>query len=337
MSLFDWFAETRSRASEAYHRRSVPSAQPQQEREIPDGLWHKCNSCGALTYIKDLRLNLMVCPECNHHNQVFSPERIAQLIDPNTWTEINAEMQSCDPLSFRDRKPYIDRLRETQEKTGLSDGVITGIGKLEGYSIALGVMDFRFMGGSMGSVVGEKITRLIETATAKRLPVILVCASGGARMQEGILSLMQMAKTSAALDRHRQARLLYIPVLTNPTTGGVTASFAMLGDIILAEPKAMIAFTGRRVIEQTLKQKIPDDFQTAEFLLTHGFVDSVVHRTQLKQTLALVLRLHPDSQADKAQDRVTHQSFDPALDGDAISTPHSANTKLKNELPSLME
>jgi len=283
MSLFDWFAD---------RRKSLLPEPQYQERDIPDGLWYKCESCDALTYIKDLQTNLMVCPECQHHVQVTSDQRISHLIDPNTWTETNDHLRSCDPLEFRDRKSYKDRLVETQASTGLGDSIVTGFGKLEGITIGLGVMDFRFMAGSMGSVVGEKITRLIESATAKRVPIILVCASGGARMQEGILSLMQMAKTSAALDRHRQAKLLYITILTYPTTGGVTASFAMLGDIILAEPKALIGFTGRRVIEQTLKQKIPDDFQTSEYLLAHGFVDAVVPRKQLKSTLATIMGIH---------------------------------------------
>ncbi|MFN3926750.1 MAG: acetyl-CoA carboxylase, carboxyltransferase subunit beta [Pseudanabaenaceae cyanobacterium] len=284
MSIFDWFAENRSR--------SVPPPAQLPERDIPDGLWHKCSACGVLTYIKDLKANLMVCPECSFHNQVPAPDRIAQLIDEDTWTECNAHLVSCDPLGFKDRKPYSDRLKESQANTGLADGVITGTGKIQGHGTALGVMDFRFMGGSMGSVVGEKITRLIELAIQQHLPVVIVCASGGARMQEGILSLMQMAKTSAALEKLRQARLPYISVLTHPTTGGVTASFAMLGDIILAEPKALIAFTGRRVIEQTLKQKIPEGFQSAEYLLAHGFVDAVVNRLQLKQTIATILGLH---------------------------------------------
>jgi acetyl-CoA carboxylase carboxyl transferase subunit beta len=296
MSLFDWFAETRLRANETQRRleteRLETETQPNQEREIPDGLWYKCSSCTALTYVKDLRRNLMVCPSCGHHVQVGAFDRIEQLIEPGTWLEIDPDLDSCDPLEFRDRKSYRDRLQETKEKTGLHDGVITGIGKIDGYDLALGVMDFSFMAGSMGSVVGEKITRLIELATRSRITVVLVCASGGARMQEGILSLMQMAKTSAALERHRQAGLLYIPVLTHPTTGGVTASFAMLGDVILAEPKAMVAFTGRRVIEQTLKQKIPDDFQTAEYLLAHGFVDAVVPRSQLKSMLLRLINLH---------------------------------------------
>ena len=283
MSLFDWFAN---------RQKSEPSSQPKQEREIADGLWTKCEACGVLAYTKDLQSNQMVCLECDHHMRVFSEERIRQLIDANTWTVMDEQIRPSDPLKFRDRKQYGDRLREMQEKTHLLDAVQTGTGQLESLPIALGVMDFRFMGGSMGSVVGEKLTRLIEKATRQRLPVVIVCASGGARMQEGMLSLMQMAKISGALERHREARLLYIPVLTHPTTGGVTASFAMLGDIILAEPKATIAFAGRRVIEQTIREKLPDDFQTSEYLLQHGFVDAIVSRTQLKKTLAQLIRIH---------------------------------------------
>lgn len=283
MSLFDWFAN---------RRKSEPNNQQRQEREIADGLWTKCPTCGVLAYTKDLQANQMVCLECDHHLRVYSDERIRQLIDANTWIPLDEHLRPSDPLKFRDRKQYSDRLRETQEKTHLLDGVQTGTGQLDGLPMALGVMDFRFMGGSMGSVVGEKLTRLIEQATLRRLPVVIVCASGGARMQEGMLSLMQMAKISGALERHREARLLYIPVLTHPTTGGVTASFAMLGDIILAEPKATIGFAGRRVIEQTLREKLPDDFQTSEYLLQHGFVDAIVPRTQSKKTLAQLIRLH---------------------------------------------
>ena len=196
------------------------------------------------------------------------------------------------PCAFKDRRSYADRLRDSQRATGLRDAVVTGLCRLEGMPLALGVMDFRFMGGSMGSVVGEKLTRLIELATARRYPLLIVCASGGARMQEGMLSLMQMAKISGALERHRRAELLYMPLLTHPTTGGVTASFAMLGDLILAEPKALIGFAGRRVIEQTLGEKLPDGFQTAEYLQDHGFVDTIVPRPQLRSTLASLLRLH---------------------------------------------
>lgn len=283
MSLFDWFANRRKTGSISKER---------QDREIADGLWSKCSACGVLTYTKDLRSNQMVCPECNFHNRVYGDERVRQLIDANTWRPLDEHLRPVDPLKFRDRKVYGDRIRETQEKTGLSDAATTGLGQLDGLPMALGVMDFRFMGGSMGSVVGEKLTRMIERATRERLPVVIVCASGGARMQEGMLSLMQMAKISGALERHREARLLYIPVLSHPTTGGVTASFAMLGDVIVAEPKATIGFAGRRVVEQTLREKLPDDFQTSEYLLNHGFVDIIVPRTQLKQTLAQLIRLH---------------------------------------------
>ena len=283
MSLFDWFAN---------RRKSGPISEDRQEREIADGLWTKCEHCDVLTYTKDLRLNQWVCGECGHHHRIFSDERIRQLIDTNSWQALDTHLRPQDPLKFKDRKAYSDRLRDTQAKTKLTDAVQTGLGELDGLPVALGVMDFRFMGGSMGSVVGEKLTRLIERGTANRCPVIIVCASGGARMQEGMLSLMQMAKISGALQQHQAAQLLYMPVLTHPTTGGVTASFAMLGDIILAEPKATIGFAGRRVVEQTLREKLPDDFQTAEYLRDHGFVDLIVPRTQLKHTLAQLIRLH---------------------------------------------
>ncbi|MEC4982976.1 MAG: acetyl-CoA carboxylase, carboxyltransferase subunit beta [Oscillatoria sp. PMC 1068.18] len=283
MSLFDWFAN---------REKSEPNTQQKQEREIADGLWSKCSACGVLAYTKDLQANHMVCSECNHHMLVGSEERIRQLIDDRTWQFFDNHISPTDPLKFRDRKPYSDRLQDYQQKTGLTDAVKTGIGKLDNFDVALGVMDFRFMGGSMGSVVGEKLTRLIEVATKNNLPVIIVCASGGARMQEGMLSLMQMAKISGALQKHREAKLLYIPILTHPTTGGVTASFAMLGDIILAEPKATIGFAGRRVIEQTLREKLPENFQSAEYLLKHGFVDAIVSRPQLKKTLSQLIRLH---------------------------------------------
>lgn len=283
MSLFDWFAN---------RKKSSPISPERQEREIADGLWTKCEACGVMAYTKDLQANQMVCRECNHHIRIYSHERVRQLIDSNTWEPLDEGLRPGDPLQFRDRKSYRDRLREMQEKVGLSDGVQTGLGNIEGNPAALGVMDFRFMGGSMGSVVGEKLTRLIEKATDERIPAIIVCASGGARMQEGMLSLMQMAKISGALQRHKEARLLYIPVLTHPTTGGVTASFAMLGDIILAEPQATIGFAGKRVIEQTLREKLPEGFQTSEYLLQHGFVDAIVSRTRLKSTLAQLIRIH---------------------------------------------
>ena len=282
-SLFDWFANI---------RKTEPAVQKQQEREIANGLWTKCSSCNAVAYTKDLHANQLVCPECSYHNRVDSDERIRQLTDVDTWTPLDENIYPIDPLKFRDRKDYQARLQDYQSKTGLTDAVRTGTGLIDGLPIALGVMDFRFMGGSMGSVVGEKLCRLIEHATAEKFPVVIVCSSGGARMQEGMFSLMQMAKISGALQRHQEAKLLYIPVLTHPTMGGVTASFAMLGDIILAEPKATIGFAGRRVIEQTLREKLPDGFQTSEYLLEHGFVDTIVPRTQLKKTLAQLISLH---------------------------------------------
>ena len=282
-SLFDWFANI---------RKTEPPVQKQQERDIADGLWTKCNSCGSVAYTKDLQANQLVCPECDYHNRVDSDERIKQLIDADTWKPLDENIRPIDPLKFRDRKDYISRLQDYQHKTGLTDAVKTGTGLIDGLPLALGVMDFRFMGGSMGSVVGEKLCRLIEHATEEQFPVVIVCASGGARMQEGMFSLMQMAKISGALQRHQTAKLLYIPVLAHPTMGGVTASFAMLGDIIIAEPKATIGFAGRRVIEQTLREKLPEGFQTSEYLLEHGFVDAIIPRTQLKRTLAQLISLH---------------------------------------------
>ena len=283
MSLFDWFAD---------RRKGQSTGKITQEPEEGDGLWSKCPECGLVVYVKDLKANASVCAGCGHHHRIDSEERIALIADPDSFEALNEALEPTDPLSFKDRRAYADRLRESQAATGLRDGVVTGLCRVDGLALALAVMDFRFMGGSMGSVVGEKITRLVEEATARHLPLLIVCASGGARMQEGMLSLMQMAKISGALERHREAELLYVPLLTHPTTGGVTASFAMLGDLILAEPKALIGFAGRRVIEQTLREKLPDNFQTAEYLQDHGFVDTIVPRNQLRSTLASLLRLH---------------------------------------------
>ena len=283
MSLFDWFAD---------RQKNAPTVRVTQDVEEGDGLWSKCPECGLVVYRKDLVANASVCKGCGHHNRIDSEERIALIADPGSFEPLDSYLAPTDPLAFKDRRSYADRLRDSQQSTGLLDAVVTGLCRTSGLPLALGVMDFRFMGGSMGSVVGEKLTRLIETATARRYPVLIVCASGGARMQEGMLSLMQMAKISGALERHRQAELLYLPLLTYPTTGGVTASFAMLGDLILAEPKALIGFAGRRVIEQTLREKLPEGFQTAEYLREHGFVDAIVDRTRLKATLASLLKLH---------------------------------------------
>ncbi|AGY56840.1 acetyl-CoA carboxylase, carboxyltransferase subunit beta [Gloeobacter kilaueensis] len=292
MDLIEWFKD---------RRKTGQLRKEQRQREIADGLWTKCASCSALRYTKDFHLNLLVCPDCGHHERVQAPERIRQLIDPDSWIATDEHLLSNDPLNFVDKKSYSERLVQAREKTGLSDAILTGLGRLDGSPIALGVMDFRFMGGSMGSVVGERITRLVERATAERRPVILMCASGGARMQEGVLSLVQMARTSAALQNHRAHRQLFISVLTHPTTGGVTASFAMLGDIILAEPKATIGFAGRRVIEQTLRQKLPEGFQTSEFLLKHGFIDRIVERSQLRPTLIKLVKLHTGSAPQTAR------------------------------------
>lgn len=259
---------------------------------IPDGLWIKCEKCGFLMYHKTLSKNFKVCPQCTHHFPTSSHDRIQQLIEEGSWKPLNSNLSSTDPLGFFDKKLYSKRLKDMRSKTGLHDAVQTGVGKIGGVNIALGVMDFRFMGGSMGSVVGEKLTRLIEVATSKKLPIIIICASGGARMQEGMLSLMQMAKVSSALYRHKQLNLLYISVLTSPTTGGVTASFAMLGDLIIAEPNALIAFAGRRVIEQTIRQDLPFNFQTSEYLFDHGFIDLIVPRTELKLKLIKLLNFY---------------------------------------------
>jgi acetyl-CoA carboxylase carboxyl transferase subunit beta len=285
MSLFDWFAD---------RRRKAPVARPSQapDPDEGDGLWSKCPECALVVYRKDLVAHASVCKGCGHHQRIDSGEWIRLIADPGSFEGLDTDLSPTDPLAFKDRRSYADRLRDSQQTTGLRDAVVTGLCRLEGMPLALGVMEFRFMGGSMGSVVGEKLTRLIEEATARRSPLLIVCASGGARMQEGMLSLMQMAKISGALERHRRAELLYLPLLTHPTTGGVTASFAMLGDLILAEPKALIGFAGRRVIEQTLREKLPEGFQTAEYLLEHGFVDAIVPRTQLRATLASLLELH---------------------------------------------
>ncbi len=283
MSLIDWFAA---------RRKDQFVGKVSQDTDDSDGLWVKCSECSQVAYRKDLISNFNVCSNCSHHNRINSDERIKIIADKDSFREFDSLLSPTDPLAFKDRRSYSDRIKESQEGTGLRDGVITGLCSINSMPLALAVMDFRFMGGSMGSVVGEKITRIIEKATIEKYPILIVCASGGARMQEGMLSLMQMAKISGALKKHRAKNLLYMPLLTHPTTGGVTASFAMLGDLILAEPKALIGFAGRRVIEQTLREKLPDNFQTAEYLLEHGFVDVIVNRKELKNTLTKILKIH---------------------------------------------
>ena len=253
------------------------------------GKWIKCDNCKEILYKEDVRANYSVCPNCGKHFRLSSRRRIAQIIDEGTFEELNADLHTTDPIKF---EGYLQKIKSLEEKTKIKEAVRTGIGKINGISVAIGVMDANFMMGSMGEVVGEKITRLIETAIEKHLPVILFCASGGARMQEGMVSLMQMAKTSAALSKLNKAGLLYISVFTDPTTGGVTASFASLGNIILAEPGALIGFAGPRVIEQTINQKLPEGFQRAEFLLEHGFVDRIVERKDMKNELCKILKLH---------------------------------------------
>jgi acetyl-CoA carboxylase carboxyl transferase subunit beta len=265
---------------------------PQNEENkptIPDGLWVKCEGCGKILYKNDLQDNKKVCIYCSHHFRLTARERIEQIIDDGTFVELHKNLHSCNPLEFNG---YEEKLEKLKKSTELKEAVVTGYGKINNNSTVIAVMDSRFLMGSMGSVVGEKITRAVEFATEKSLPIIIFTCSGGARMQEGIFSLMQMAKTSSAISAHNQKGLLYITVLTDPTTGGVTASFAMLGDIILSEPNALIGFAGRRVIEQTIKENLPDDFQKAEFLQKKGFVDRIVKRSELKETLGTLLRFH---------------------------------------------
>lgn len=262
-----------------------------EELRLSDTLWVKCNSCNEIIYRKVIDQNLRVCPKCNYHFQIPARKRIECLADSGSFIEQDQHMVSSDILEFKDLKRYPHRIKESMEATGEKDAVICGEVKIDGQPVMLGVFEFSFMGGSLGSVVGEKITRLIERAIEKKTGVIIFCASGGARMQEGILSLMQMAKTSAALAKLREARLPYISVLTDPTTGGVSASIGMLGDIIVAEPKAMIGFAGPRVIKETIRAELPEGFQRAEYLLEHGIVDLIVERKELPQTLSSLLEM----------------------------------------------
>ncbi len=278
--------------SKIYRARPQDIVRTETEEEkpnVPQGIMTKCPCCGKVIYTKLLLVNFKRCDECGYNFKVSAKERFAMILDDGELQEFDAQLTTCDPLDF---PGYRDKLVKTQSQTGLVDGVVTGLGRIEGLPAMLGVMDPAFFMGSMGTAIGEKLTRLFENATKERLPVIVFTASGGARMQEGIFSLMQMAKVSAAVAKHNEAGLLYVVVLTDPTTGGVTASFAMLGDIILAEPGALIGFAGPRVIEQTIGQKLPEGFQRAEFLLEHGFVDQIVTRDQLKSTLGTILKLH---------------------------------------------
>ena len=260
-----------------------------RKKPVPEGLWVRCIDCGAILFRRALENNLSVCPECSHHFRISAPDRVVHLTDVDSFVEMDADVISADPLGFVDTKPYPDRLTAARAKTGSEEAVLCGTAFIKGRKVVLAAMDFRFLGGSMGSAVGEKIARAIEVAIAQDLPLIVVSASGGARMMESGLSLMQMAKTSAALARFDEMGGLYISVLTDPTTGGVTASFAMLGDVILAEPKALIGFAGPRVIKNTIRQDLPDGFQRSEFLLEHGFVDRVVDRHDLRSEISSLI------------------------------------------------
>ena len=276
-----WFKKT---------RKPIASSTTEKPSRVPEGLWVKCPDCTQLIYKKDLDANLSVCPKCAHHFRVSAAERLESLFDDGRYEEHFPNLISTDPLQFTDTKPYRDRLRKTIESTGRKDSVVVATGQIAGIEVIVAAMEYAFIGGSLGVVAGEKITRALEMALARRHPAIIVSCSGGARMMEGALSLMQMAKVSAALARLDRARVPFISVLTDPTTGGVTASFAMLGDLNIAEPKALIGFAGPRVIEQTIRQKLPEGFQRSEFLLEHGMLDLVVDRRDLKATIARALR-----------------------------------------------
>jgi acetyl-CoA carboxylase carboxyl transferase subunit beta len=275
-----------------FSRQKAPIAKNDEKKvRVPEGLWTKCKSCGETIYTKEVEKNLNVCPKCDYHFRLSAKARLDLILDKGSFTEFDRDLESVDFLDFQDSKSYRDRIRSAMEKGNGKEAVLCGEGMIDGTPIQIAVFDFTFMGGSMGSVVGEKITRLIERASERRTPAVIFSSSGGARMQESIISLMQMAKTSAALARLRDAGLPYISVLTDPTTGGVTASFAMLGDIIMAEPKALIGFAGPRVIEQTIRQKLPEGFQRAEYLLEHGMVDVIVPRKELRTRLSQIVKM----------------------------------------------
>jgi acetyl-CoA carboxylase carboxyl transferase subunit beta len=275
----------------AWFRRSKASIDSDRTRkDIPDGMWTKCEGCGEIIHRKQLEQQLYVCLKCNYHFRIGSREYVSIILDEGTFREMDRKMRSVDPLQFQDTKRYKDRIKDTIRKTELYDAVRTGTGKINGVPVAVGIMDFSFIGGSMGSVVGEKIARLIARAIKSKIPLVIVSASGGARMMEGALSLMQLAKTNARLAQLSDAGLPYLSVMTDPTTGGVTASYAMLGDVNLAEPAALIGFAGPRVIRQTIGKDLPPGFQRSEFQLEHGFVDIVVHRKDLKETISNLLK-----------------------------------------------
>ena len=273
-----------------WFKRKKEVLKPIDKKEMPDGLWIKCNSCGEIIYKKELEKKLFVCPKCDFHFRIGSKDYLKILLDKGSFKEINSNIMSTDPLKFKDDKKYSDRYKAAIKKTGLNEAVVTGAAKVEGINVAIAIMDFRFLGGSMGSVVGEKVARTVDYAIEKKCPLIILSASGGARMHEGVLSLMQMAKTSAKLALLSEQNLPYVSILTDPTTGGTTASYAMLGDVHIAEPGALIGFAGPRVIKQTIGQDLPPGFQRSEFVLDHGFIDTIIHRHELKTRLAKILQ-----------------------------------------------
>jgi acetyl-CoA carboxylase carboxyl transferase subunit beta len=274
-----------------FKREKKPLESVEDRRVVTEGLWIKCGGCKEPLWKKDLEANHQVCPKCKHHYKIGALERLNILFDNGGWEEVDGGLYSTDPLNFKANKPYKESLEALPRKLGLKEAVITGVGRLDGIPVVISAMEGSFIGGSMGSVVGEKVTRAIERALTNKFSLVVISCSGGARMQEGALSLMQMAKISAALARMDKAALPYISVLTDPTTGGVTASFAMLGDLNIAEPGALIGFAGPRVIEQTIRQKLPEGFQRAEFLLEHGMVDAIVHRPDMKAFISMSLKL----------------------------------------------
>ena len=280
----------------AIFKKPALKAESRKKRDIPHGLFQKCQGCGEVVHDIELAQNLRVCPHCDYHFALSAKDRIDNLLDPETFVEMDADLRSVDTLRFHGMATYKDRLKNYQERTGLTDAVISGYGMIDGYKVALAVMDFGFLAATMGSVVGERITRTIEYGTDQRAAVVIVSASGGARMYEGMLSLMQMAKTSGAVARHAEQRLPYISVLSNPTTAGVMASFASLGDVIIAEPKSMIGFAGPRVIKETTHQDLPKGFQTAEFLQEHGLIDIIVHRKKMREQISQLLSYFSSAQ-----------------------------------------
>jgi acetyl-CoA carboxylase carboxyl transferase subunit beta len=281
-----WFSKEKKLKSKA----TTPEAPPPPAKK-GEGIWNKCDGCGEVVYKAEWERNWNVCPACGHHEALPVRRRLEMVLDPGSFQELDAELTPQDPLGFVDSKKYKDRLRGTYKATGLRDAFISGVGTIDGKPVSLGCFAFEFMGGSMGSVVGEKVARVFDRAYERRIPSIVFSSTGGARMQEGIFSLMQMAKTSAALNRLRSVRKPYVSVMRHPTTGGVAASFAWLGDVVLAEPKALIGFAGPRVIEQTIREKLPPGFQRSEFLLEHGMIDAIVHRHELRDRLAQLLGL----------------------------------------------